>query len=391
MSEMIRATYAIVSSDLPRAAALIAREMSVGVKKTRYENIKTGGFMATVDTIKKAGSRGIITIDVPSANISTIYGLLLSIAGEISCLKILKSIELLDFEVSPALADRLPGPAFGLAGIKKRRGNVDRPLFITVIKPSQGLTPEEYAHIAYESLVGGMDAIKSDELLQESDKDWSARFEAAVAAARRAEKETGEPKSVMMHPVDSPIKMASRFSRGADMGCDLAMLSPAASGFPMLEELARMERFPIMAHMAMSGWLWQKNGMSVRAWSKFMRLAGADIVLYPALKGTLKATRPELSEVMDAASTPMGTRKESMIAVGGGMHAGTMKVHYDLFGPDFAYLCGGGVCGHPDGARAGGKSIRQAWDAISRGIPLSRHRKSHPELDAALTAFSRYV
>jgi ribulose-bisphosphate carboxylase large chain len=73
------------------------------------------------------------------------------------------------------------------------------------------------------------------------------------------------------------------------------------------------------------------------------------------------------------------------------MHAGTMKVHYDLFGPDFAYLCGGGVCGHPDGARAGGKSIRQAWDAISQGIPLSRYRKDHPELDAALTAFTRYV
>ena len=56
---MIRATYAIASNDLPRAAALIAREMSVGVKKTRYENSKTGGFMATVDTIKKVGSRGV--------------------------------------------------------------------------------------------------------------------------------------------------------------------------------------------------------------------------------------------------------------------------------------------------------------------------------------------
>ncbi len=391
MSETIRATYAIRSNDLPRAAALIAREMSVGVKKTRYENAKTGGFMAQVDEIKKDGSRGIITIDVPCSNISTIYGLLLSIAGEISCLKILKSIELVDFELPSTLADRLPGPAFGLEGIRARRGGLKRPLFVTVIKPSQGLTPEEYAHIGYESLVGGMDVIKSDELLQESDSAWKARFEAAVQAARRAEKETGEPKGVMMHPVDRPLRMVERFSEGADMGCNYAMLSPAASGFPMLEEIGRMGRFPIMAHMAMSGWLWQKNGMSVRAWARFMRLSGADIVLYPALSGTLKATRGELVSVMEAVKAPMGSRKESMIAVGGGMHAGTLKVHYDLFGPDFAYLCGGGVCGHPDGARAGGQSIRQAWEAISQGIPLSRYRKDHPQLDAALNAFTRYV
>ncbi|EQD54246.1 ribulose-bisphosphate carboxylase-like protein, partial [mine drainage metagenome] len=111
MSEMIRATYAIASNDLPRASCPDCERNECGVKKTRYENSKTGGFMATVDTIKKVGSRGIITIDVPSANISTVYGLLLSIAGEISCLKILKSIELLDFDLPKALADRLPGPA----------------------------------------------------------------------------------------------------------------------------------------------------------------------------------------------------------------------------------------------------------------------------------------
>lgn len=73
------------------------------------------------------------------------------------------------------------------------------------------------------------------------------------------------------------------------------------------------------------------------------------------------------------------------------MHAGTLGIHADMFGPDFAYLCGGGVCGHPDGARAGGQSIRQSWEAWSQKIPLEKYRKGHKALDRALTAFATYV
>ncbi len=80
-----------------------------------------------------------------------------------------------------------------------------------------------------------------------------------------------------------------------------------------------------------------------------------------------------------------------MIAVGGGFLAWTLAIHADLFGHNFAYLCGGGVCGHPDGARAGGQSIRQAWDAYSLGIPLEKYRKKHKSLDRALSAFATYV
>jgi|UniRef100_A0A7C3QWG0 ribulose-bisphosphate carboxylase large chain len=392
--EIIRATYTITSGDIRKAASLVAREMSLGVKKTHFENRSTEGFEARVGDVREAAGKAgkaVLSIDVPCQNIASLYGLLLSIAGEISCLNILKTIELTDFVLPSSLVDRLPGPRFGLEGIKKARKNVERPLFITVIKPSQGLSPAEYGKIAYESLVGGMDVVKSDELLQEPRGRYVDRLKSALEAARRAESETGEPKWVMMHTVDLPSQMRERFLEGARLGSRIAMLSPAASGFPMLEELARLEKAPIMAHMAMSGWLWHKDGMSVRSWSKFMRLAGADIVLYPALEGTLKSSRRDLKDVHDACLVPMGNARKSMIAVGGGMHAGTMGVHHKMFGADFVYLCGGGVCAHPGGPRAGGKSIRQAWEAHSRGISLEKFRKEHKELDQALEAFRKYV
>jgi ribulose-bisphosphate carboxylase large chain len=389
--EIIKTTYTIRSSDVPKASALIAREMSLGVKKTSYETAGTESFAAKPLKVKEGKKKSIVEIMVPSQRISSAYGLVLSIAGEISCLNILKSIELTDFEPSPDLLSRLPGPQFGVEGIAKRRGNPKRPLFITVLKPSQGLTPKEYASIAYESLVGGMDVVKSDELLQEPEPDYIKRLEATVEAARRAEEETGEPKWVMMHTVDRPQSMIDRYLKGARTGAKIAMLSPAASGFPMLEELARHSQVPIMAHMATSDWLWQKHGMSVRAWARFMRILGSDIILYPALSGTLKSRKTDLKTVLEICRTPMPGLKSSLIAVGGGMHAGTLAVHAELFGPDFAYLCGGGVCGHPDGARAGGQSIRQSWEAWEQGIPLEKYRKKHKALNRALTAFATYV
>jgi ribulose-bisphosphate carboxylase large chain len=390
-TETIRATYTISSRDPEKACRLIAREMSVGIKKTGYESSGSDSFEAHARIIDQGKRVATIEIDVPSQRIFSAYGLVLSIAGEISCLNIIKSIELNDFEAPDSLLSRFPGPQFGTAEIDRRRKNPKRPLFITVLKPSQGLSPREFGHIAYESLVGGSDVVKSDELLQEPDADYRKRLAAMVEAAKRAEEETGEPKWAMMHPVDQPTRMLARYRAGADAGAKISMVSPAASGFPMLEELARTGLVPIMAHMATSDWLWQKHGMSVRAWARFMRMCGADLILFPALSGTLKSKRQHLKDVQDICRLPMGSMKPSLIVVGGGMHAGTLEVHARLFGPDFAYICGGGVCGHPDGARAGARSVRQAWEAHEAGIPVDEYRKKHRELDRALTAFQKYV
>ena len=390
-TETIRATYTICSEDIEKACLLVAREMSVGVKKTSYESARSESFEAHARVISQGNDAATIEIEVPSQRIFSAYGLVLSIAGEISCLNILKSIELTDFEAPEALLSRLPGPKFGAPGIATLRKDPKRPLFITVLKPSQGLSPKEFGEIAYESLVGGGDVVKSDELLQEPDSDYRKRLLAMVEAAKKAEEETGEPKWAMMHPVDRPSRMLERYRAGAEAGAKISMVSPAASGFPMLEELAETGLVPVMAHMATSDWLWQKHGMSVRAWARFMRMLGGDIILFPALSGTLKSTRAHLEAVSEISRIPMGTMRPSLVAVGGGMHAGTLGVHADLFGPDFAYICGGGVCGHPDGARAGARSVRQAWEAHAAGIPIETYRKTHKELDRALTAFQTYV
>jgi len=54
---------------------------------------------------------------------------------------------------------------------------------------------------------------------------------------------------------------------------------------------------------------------------------------------------------------------------------------------DLIYACGGGIMGHPMGVAAGVRSLQQAWEAATLGIPLAAYAEKHPELAAALETF----
>lgn len=389
--ETIAVTYEIGARDVKRAARLVAREQSLGVKITPYETQEIKQLEAKVSSLRGQRTKGLVRIEVASESIESAYGLFLSIAGEVSCLGGMNYLRLADFELPDRIARLFGGPRWGRDGLRNLLGIRGRPIFICVVKPSQGLTPKEYGTIAYDCLVGGIDIVKTDELLQESQEDFMARVRAGVEAARRAEAETGEKKMFMAHVVAHAGEITRLYEEAVSAGSGIAMLAPAAAGFPFFQAIAMRSRVPIMAHMSTSGWLWGRHGMSVTAWSKFLRLFGADIVLYTALEGTLRCSPSEIKEVKKACEMPLRGLKASLPAAGGGQHAGTLAIHRKYYGHDFAFLCGGGVCGHPDGARAGARSIRQAWEALEQGIPLKTHAKRAPELAQALTAFKKYV
>jgi ribulose-bisphosphate carboxylase large chain len=84
----------------------------------------------------------------------------------------------------------------------------------------------------------------------------------------------------------------------------------------------------------------------------------------------------------------MGPIKPALPVPGGSDSAVTLAGVYRRIGsPDFGFVPGRGVFGHPMGPRGGAASLRQAWDAIAAGIPLAEHATSHPELAAAIDAF----
>ena len=68
----------------------------------------------------------------------------------------------------------------------------------------------------------------------------------------------------------------------------------------------------------------------------------------------------------------------------GGLHAGIIPRLIKLLGKDIIIQVGGGVLGHPSGAEAGARSVRQSIDATLKGISLNEYEKSHEEIRIAL-------
>ncbi len=54
-------------------------------------------------------------------------------------------------------------------------------------------------------------------------------------------------------------------------------------------------------------------------------------------------------------------------------------------GPDFMVGAGGAVHGHPQGAAAGARALRQAIDASLQGLSLTEAAEGRPELQVALS------
>ena len=122
------------------------------------------------------------------------------------------TIKLMDIEFPESFLRRFAGPKFGLQGLRDILEVYDRPLFFGVVKPNIGLSPDDFAELAYQSWLGGLDIAKDDEML--SDVAWSPlreRAEKAGMARLKAEEITGEKKIYLANitdEVDQLIELA---------------------------------------------------------------------------------------------------------------------------------------------------------------------------------------
>ena len=114
-----------------------------------------------------------------------------------------------------------------------------------------------------------------------------------------------------------------------------------------------------------------------------MRLAGADIVLFPS-------NTQEAQAIKEALSWTMGTLSKSFPAPSGGIHPGLIPKMIQDYGRDVIINAGDLVYSHPAGARAGAKAFRQAisW-VIQRGNFGGISEREFPELMEALRLWGK--
>ncbi|HZH26106.1 MAG TPA: ribulose-bisphosphate carboxylase large subunit family protein [Azospirillaceae bacterium] len=409
MNDRFSATYAIETSGDPVAAATeMAGESStatfVRIPGERADIAGRHGArierLAETETASRDGRvvrRADVTLSWPLENTGpSLPNILATVAGNLFDVASVTSLRLLDVALPSALRQAYAGPQFGIDGTRELLGATGRPLIGTIVKPSVGLTPEETADLVARLAEGGIDFIKDDELMADPPHcPFERRAEAVMAVLRRHEERTGRRVMYAFNITGEIDQMLRRHDQVAALGGSCVMVSLNWVGVTGLAHLRRHASLPIHGHR--NGWGILNRGPSVGvdflAWHKFFRIAGADHLhvngidnkFYETNESVIRSARACLEPVFADGGAPMRvmpvfSSKQTVLQAS--------KTYQALGSVDLIYACGGGIIAHPDGIRAGVESIRQAWEAAMRGVPLDEFSNTLPELRRAISAFA---
>ncbi len=334
----------------------------------------------------------IIQIAFPQVNIgSQIPMLLTTVVGNIS---MGGRIKVLDIRFPRKFVEGFQGPKFGIPGVREILGVPDRPLLNNMIKPCTGYTPEVGVELFRKAALGGCDIIKDDELLANASfNKVQVRVKLYMEAERQVYEETGEHTLYTVNVSDEVPQVFENARRAVELGCNAIMVNYLATGFPVLRALAEDPAInvPILGHMDTAGAYYMSpyHGISSHLiLGKLPRLAGADVVVFPAPYGKAPVIKDKFINVARNLAFPLYDIRPTFPMASGGITPSMVpKVMKDL-GNDIVIGSGGGIHAHPQGPVAGGKAFRQAIDATMKGTSLKEAAKEHPELAAALEAWT---
>ncbi|WP_211744960.1 2,3-diketo-5-methylthiopentyl-1-phosphate enolase [Paenibacillus sp. Marseille-Q4541] len=331
---------------------------------------------------------GDVTIAYPDINFSKdIPALLVTVFGKIS---MDGRIKLMQLGFSDSFASHFPGPKFGIQGVRDLLGVHDRPLLMSIFKSVIGLNASELREQFLRQALGGVDLIKDDEILFENElTPIEKRVEVCLRAAEEASKETGKKLLYATNLTGPTSRLHEQARKAIDAGANALLFNVLSYGYDVLHELSKDPEItvPIMAHPALAGAYYPSpyHGISASVLlGQLMRLAGADLVLFPSPYGSVTMPREENMGIKEQLLTPAFSVKQSMPVPSAGIHPGLVPLILKDFGTDVIVNAGGGIHGHPMGTEAGGRAFVQAIEATQQGISLSEYASNHPELETAL-------
>ncbi len=316
-----------------------------------------------------------------------------------------------DFYIPPKLLQLFDGPSSGIQDLWRVLGRpmVNGGLVVgTIVKPKLGLQPKPFADACHAFWLGG-DFIKNDE--PQGNQVFAPMKETIPAVAdamRRAQDETGAAKLFSANiTADDPFEMIARgeyiLDTFANYASHVAFLVDGYVAGPTAVTLAR-RYFPnqfLHYHRAGHGAVTSpqtKRGYTAFVLCKMARLSGASGIHtgtmgYGKMEGEKDDRNIAYMIERDSANGPYYRQewlgmKPTCPIISGGMNALRIPGFFKNLGHGNVILtAGGGAYGHVDGAAAGAKSMRQAYECWKAGANPVEYAKSHRELARAFESF----
>jgi 2,3-diketo-5-methylthiopentyl-1-phosphate enolase len=169
----------------------------------------------------------------------------------------------------------------------------------------------------------------------------------------------------------------------------MVMINAVTTGLGAVQAVAEDPdvTIPILSHYAGTGAVVENPRAGISSpllLGKMNRLAGADVAMFGSVYSTYPLLREKYLRIAHMQTMPLYDLKPTMPSVGGGIHPHTAARIIQDIGFDVMLAVGGAIQGHPGGAPAGGRAMRQAIDAVVAGVPLEEKAAAHPELATAL-------
>lgn len=413
----ILATYLIETPhSIEYAAEALAGEQSTGtfvhvpgetesLRERFRARVERADFLDTVgvpsllgaEPSKKSGRpsryhRAKVMISLPLDNVGPNLPTLLStVAGNVTELREVSGLRLLDLEFPLDFAEAYSGPQYGIQGTRHLAEVYGRPIIGTIVKPSIGLSPQQTAELVRDLAEAGIDFIKDDELMANPPHSpLERRVEAVMKVINEVAERTGKKMMYAFNITDELDAMLQHHETVLRAGGTCIMVSLNSVGLVGVSHLRRHSELPIHGHR--NGWGMLTRcpylGMEFTVYQKLWRLAGVDHLHVNALRNKFWEPDESVVSSIKACLTPMFGDDRVMPVLSSGQWGGQAPDTYRLTGSiDYMYLAGGGIVAHPGGPSAGVTAIRQAWEAAVEGISLEEYARDHRELMQSLQKF----
>jgi ribulose-bisphosphate carboxylase large chain len=396
---------------LEKLSEAIAAESSVGTW-TELKTVNLEVFeklRAKVFRIEKVSENsGFVWLAYPLDHFDkeNLLQILASIRGNIYGLSELEALKLLDLRFPKQLQRLFKGPRFGLEGVRNRLGtNVSRrPHIGTIVKPKVGLAPKEWAEVAYNAYIGGVDFVKDDENLVDQDFcKWDERVNAVLEVIDKVKDETGRTVIYSPNITDRYSKMLKRMDHLKDIGWDVAMLDVYMIGYSALIEMVEeLHNSGFIIHAHRAGHTAETRGLfgaEFNVFAKIWRMIGVDQLHTGTGVGKMEGLpliirqygricrERRIEEALHLLSLGFDwndTINPLMPVASGGLDAGKVDALVEIYGRDIVIQAGGGIHGHPDGTVAGAKSMHCAVEGVMEGKSSKEKAKECKELKTAL-------
>ncbi|WP_413380273.1 2,3-diketo-5-methylthiopentyl-1-phosphate enolase [Alkalihalobacillus sp. 1P02AB] len=392
----VTATYLIngTKEQLEKKAEGIALGLTVGswtnLPSVEKEQLKAHkGYVERVKELPD--NKGLITITYPSANFSAdLPAILTTTFGKLS---LDGQVKLIDLDFSPELKTYFPGPRYGIEGVREIVDVQNRPLLMSIFKAAIGRSLDSLHEQMLVQALGGVDFVKDDEILFENElTPLVERVPVGLAAITEAAAATGHRPLYAVNLTGRTFELKERAKEAVDLGAPALLFNVFAYGLDVLQSLREDPDIdvPILAHPAVSGAMTASTnyGFSYSLLlGKLLRMAGADLVLFPSPYGSVALDKGETDAITQNLQVVDNIYKQAFPVPSAGIHAGMTEKIIKDFGHDIVINAGGGIHGHPDGAAAGGRAFRDAIDGVLEGKSLPEVSENSDALKKAIDAW----